>query len=548
MNNYKIALKKYFGYDDFRDKQLEIIKSMLEEKRDVLVIMFTGAGKSLCYQFPPVYTNKTTIVISPLIALMNDQQNKMNELKIPTCCLNSTVTNKMLLKKDILKNKYRLVYTTPEFIIKQQSFVEELVENDILLNFCVDEVHTVSQWGHDFREAYKKLNCLKEWAPNTPIAGFTATATKKVESDIISILGLNNVAIYKSTFDRSNLIIRLKRKTAHPMNDILPLLEKNKQTLIFCQTRNTTDEITKLLKQNNIKAEAYHAGMNSDEREEIHNKFANKEIICMCCTTAYGLGVSVTVDTVINYSIPANINEYVQQMGRIRNMDTPSNCYLLYDMSDMNTNNYFINQITNIQYRNNQIQLALVMKNYIFTSQCRRKYILDYFGEKYDKDNCGACDNCLNKKTLKTQNFAKEADLLFQTANLTGNAYGGMMLIQILRGANNKKILPANKKSKLYGAGKDKSEKYWKMVLMLLINDGYFKEKPISRGHGFTLAMTPKATKWMTDYKLDNKTVLNLVIPEDFDTVDKPKKVTVKNPVTKKPVQKKSILTLDESL
>lgn len=539
--DYKKILQKYFKYDDFRDKQLEIIKCILENKRDTLVIMFTGAGKSLCYQFPPVYTNKTTIVISPLIALMNDQLNKMNDLSIPTCCLNSTVTNKIQLKKDILKNKYRLVYTTPEFLVKQQAFVQELVENDILLNFCVDEVHTASQWGHDFREAYKQLNCLKEWAPDIMIAGFTATATKKVEADIINILGLNNVMIFKSTFDRANLVIKLKQKSAIPMNDILPLLEPNKQTLIFCQTRNTTDEITKLLKQKNIKADAYHAGMDSNEREEIHNKFANKEIICLCCTTAYGLGVSVTVDTVINYGIPSNINEYVQQIGRIRNMDTLSNCCLLYATSDMNTNNYFINQIANIPYRTNQIQLALVMKNYIFTSQCRRKYILEYFGEKYEKDNCKACDNCLNKKIQKTQNMAKEANLLFQTAILTGNAFGGTMLIQILRGSANKKITPTSKKSKLFGAGKNYSEKWWKMLVILLINDGYLKEKPISRGHGFTLAMTPKANKWLIDYKSDNKLILNIIIPSDFENIDNPNKVIIKTPI-------KSILTLDTSL
>ena len=187
------------------------------------------------------------------------------------------------------------------------------------------------------------------------------------------------------------------------------------------------------------------------------------------------------------------------------------------------------------------------MKNYIFSSQCRRKYILDYFGEKYEKDNCGACDNCLNIKVKKTQNMANEASLLFQTAILTGNAFGGLMLVQILRGSNNKKISAIHRKSKLYGGGKDKSEKWWKMLIMLLVNDGYFKEKPISRGHGFTLAMTPKATKWLTDYKLDNKTTLNLAIPSDFDNLDKPKKEKSIKVDIKKPA-KKSILTLDASL
>lgn len=181
------------------------------------------------------------------------------------------------------------------------------------------------------------------------------------------------------------------------------------------------------------------------------------------------------------------------------------------------------------------------MKNYIFSSECRRKYILDYFGEKYTKDNCGACDNCLEKKTVKTYNYAQEAALLFQTAVYTDNSFGGGMLIYILRGSSNKKIKPTHKKSNLYGAGKTKSEHYWKMLLMLLINDGYFKEKPISKGHGFTLGMTPKAKEWLAKYNKDNKTELNLSIHDDLNQLAK--KVVKKTAKPTKPT--KSILTLD---
>jgi RecQ family ATP-dependent DNA helicase len=549
MNDYKKTLKKYFGFDDFRDKQLEIIKYILEDKRDVCCIMFTGSGKSLCFQLPAVHTNKITIIISPLISLMNDQQNKMDELKIPTCRLNSTIDNKIKLKKEILQNKYRLVYTTPEYLTKQQSFVEQLVEKDLLLNFCIDEVHVLSLWsGTDFRESYKQLNCLREWAPNIQISTFTATATKRVQCDVINALKLKNVATVTTTFDRSNLFIKLKPKGPDPMKDILPLLKEDEQTLLFCQTRKMVDNLSQLLKDNNVLSEAYHAGLGSTQREEIHNKFTNKEITCLCCTNAYGLGVSVTVDTVIHYFLPSTIDEYVQEMGRIRNMEKKSYCYLLYSLSDITTNNYFINQTTNVAYRNNQLQLALVMKNYIFTSQCRRKYILEYFGEEYKKDNCGACDNCLNKKNIVMYDFAKEAALLFQVSNLTNNIYGGGMLVNVLRGSGSKKIPAQFKKSKLFGSGKDHTEKWWKMLLMLLINDGYFKEKPISGGHAFTLSLTSKAISWLTTYKQNDKTELNLSMPEDMVNLKKPKatKKTVTKKVAKKALKKDGVIVLDD--
>ncbi|ARF11923.1 DEAD/SNF2-like helicase [Klosneuvirus KNV1] len=550
MDDYKIILKKYFGYDDFRPYQLEIIKHILEDKKDCSAVMATGAGKSLIYFFTGVYSGKIALVISPLIALMNDQLMKLKELKIPACCLNSTVGNKVKLKKEILENKYRIVYTTPEFIVKQETFIQELCLNNLLAGLFCDESHSISAYGFDFREAYRKLNCLKEWimsvedADPVPIVALTATATKKVQQDITAVLKLDDPIVIRSSFDRPNLMIKVRPKSGNPMTDILPLLKDEEQCIIYCQTRAMTDEIAEELTQKGVSCLGYHAGLSTDTREEVHKKFVDKKVSVICATIAFGMGIDATIRKVIHYGTPKNLESMYQEIGRAGRDGKLAHCYLFYGMSDMNTNNYFINQITNIAYRNNQIQLGLVMKNYIFTSQCRRKYILEYFGEKYAKDNCGACDNCLTKKTLKTQNFAKEAALLFQVANLTGNAFGGTMLIQILRGANNKKISPANKKSKLYGAGKDQSEKFWKMVLMLLVNDGYFKEKPISRGHGFTLAMTPKATKWLTDYKLDSKTVLNLVIPEDFENVDKK---TVKKAVVKT-APKKSILTLDTSL
>lgn len=526
MGEYEKTLKKYFGFEKFRENQLEIIKHVIEDKKDLCVIMFTGSGKSLCYQFPPVHTNKTALIISPLISLMNDQKMKLDELGIPCCSLNNTVQNKNTLKKEILENKYRLVYTTPEYIITQQSFVQALREKDILISLNLDEAHTISSYGNDFRVAYKQVTCLKDWVPHVPILALTATATLKVQKDIISILKLNEPKIIKTTFDRPNLVISVLPKSNSPMKDMLPYIKNNERTIIYCQTRNGTDELVYQLKKNNINADSYHAGMNTTNRELIHNKFLDKKITCVVATIAFGMGIDTCVRKVIHYGISKDIEGYYQEIGRAGRDGKPAYCYLFYALTDMASNNYFINQISNVAYRNHKIQLALIMKQYIFTSECRRKYILEYFGEKYDKDNCSACDNCLNKKNnvVNMHNFSHEASLLFHTMNLTFNSYGCTMIINVLRGSGSKKIPNGFTKSHLFGSGKNHSDKWWKILIVLLTNEGYIKEHPISGGHAFTLSITSKAKQFLESYIKDDSIKLMLKIPNDMsDVVDKKK-------------------------
>ena len=215
---YTKILKKSFGFDEFRDHQLKIIKAIVEDKKDVCAIMFTGAGKSLCFQFPAVALKKTVIVISPLISLMNDQKGKMDDKNIKTICLNSTVSNKDQIKEEILKNKYRLVYTSPEYIITQKEFLKDLIKTENLLSIVIDEVHCISSWGHDFRESYRQLISIREWIPNIPIMALTATATLQVQEDIIKVLKLNDQLMVKTTFDRPNLIIKICKKNEKPEN------------------------------------------------------------------------------------------------------------------------------------------------------------------------------------------------------------------------------------------------------------------------------------------------------------------------------------------
>lgn len=433
MNDYLTVLKEKFGYDNFRDKQLEIIKAVIDDKKDVCSIMFTGAGKSLCFQFPAVYTEKTVIVVSPLISLMNDQLKKMEALDIPTVCLNSTVYNKNALKADILNNEYRLVYITPEYLVTQETFITELNETGDLLGFYIDEAHCISVYGNDFRESYKKLHYLRKWCPSVPIIALTATATQLVQDEIIKSLKLKKPLLIKTTFDRPNLIIKVRPKSGNYVNDILGVIGKDDLTIIYCQTRKMTESISEKLQKHNINCDIYHAGMSTLERKTVHQKFIDKEIKCIIATIAFGMGVDFTIRKVIHYGIPRNMESYYQEIGRAGRDGLKSECYLFYSISDMNTNNYFINQISNSVYRGHMIQLSLAMKNYIFTTECRRKYILNYFSEEYMNDNCKSCDNCLNKKTTDVHDFAREAKLLFETLNLTDNTYGALMLINILR-------------------------------------------------------------------------------------------------------------------
>ncbi|AYV76997.1 MAG: DEAD/SNF2-like helicase [Barrevirus sp.] len=513
MSSYKKTLKKWFGFNEFRDKQLEIIKALVEDKKDVVAIMFTGAGKSICFQFPAVHLNKTVLVISPLISLMNDQKLKMEALKIPTCCLNSTVQYKNSLKNEILNNEYRIILTTPEYLITQEDFIRELASTEILCLVAIDEAHVSSTWAQDFRTSYTQLGCLKAWIPDIPLIALTATATQQVQNDIVKVLELNNPLIIKTTFDRPNLNIKVMPKSDSAIIDILSVIKANETTIIYCQTRVMTDEIADELNKHKIKSKSYHAGMSSSDRTKVHESFSEGKLKCITATISFGMGIDCTVRKVIHYGPSKDLESYYQEIGRAGRDSLPSECILFYSLADFNTVNYFTNQIKDPVYRSHMISLSLIMKSYLYSSDCRRAFILAYFGETYDKENCGNCDNCLNVQNIIKYDFAKETSLLFGVMNLTGNCYGGSMLVNILRGSGSKKLKPHFKQSDLFNAGKYRSDGWWKIFISLLINSAYIKENSITGGHGFTLAMTKKASEWLGKYKVNKATTMIMNVP-----------------------------------
>ena len=519
---YRKVLKDKFKFSDFRDKQLEIIKNIIEKDRDVCATMFTGAGKSLCYQFPAVYLNKTSLVISPLISLMNDQKMKMDELNIPTVCLNGTVSDKHEIQKQIMKNKYRVVYTTPEYIVEQKNFLKTIADLEILCLICVDESHCLSHWGSDFRPSYRALSQLKTWLPDVPMMSLTATATENVQSDIIKTLNLNNPAIIRTTFDRPNLNIIVKVKD-DILDDLVDLLKDNETSIVYCQTRKETEKIAKLLAKKKIKVGVYHAGMSTSDREEIHNKFVEDEIDVVIATVAFGMGIDKVVRRVVHYGAPKDMESYYQEIGRAGRDGKLATCYLFYSRKDAGVNNYLINQIANSTYRNHMLSLADRMKKYLYTTGCRRKYILEYFGEKYTKDNCNNCDNCKKgNKLIEMRDFTKDAFIFLAAIHETGNTYGMTMIVSIIRGANSKKIPDKYKKIKSYGMGKHHGDDWWKILSRMLVNDGYISEQSYQGGFSFTLALTDKAVAWLKDK--NRKMILN--VPDEMKQLS-PKKISI---------------------
>ena len=518
---YDKILKKKYGYDNLKNEQFTIINTIVNDKKDVLAILATGFGKSICYQMPYLITKKSVLVVSPLIALMTDQEEELKKLKIPVCVLNSTCKNKEEVIDEILSGNNKIIYITPEFLENNQSFLQLLVENDQLCLIAIDEAHCVSTWGLDFRTAYTKLSNIRDWIDDSiPILAVTATASKKVRKDISKMLQLNEPDIIIGDFDRKNLYISVQKRIKNDNSLFLELLEKYKDEymIIYCKTREDTEKISNYIKDNGINCDAYHAGIASKTREEIQKKFIDGEVKCIVATIAFGMGINIkNVRLVIHYNCPKNLESYYQEIGRAGRDGKPSECYMFYSKKDFIINKLFLDSIKEPRHKSYQEEQIRAIEKFVNSSMCRRHSILKNFDENYSKLNCDNCDICkdsndydnnssngsnkIKKKVESKKDYTIQSYLILELINKLNGRYGVNTYINILRGSKAKNMTLPMKNQSQYGLGKSYSVDWFKDIFNELIQEEYLNEKSIQAYMGSVLECTKKAKEFIKKIK-----------------------------------------------
>jgi ATP-dependent DNA helicase RecQ len=460
-------LKKYFGFGTFKGNQEPIIKNVLEG-RDTFVLMPTGGGKSLCYQLPAVMKHGTAIVISPLIALMKNQVDAMRNFSTDDDVahfLNSSLTKTEInrVKKDVLSGSAKLLYVAPESLTKEENI--EFLKNIKISFYAIDEAHCISEWGHDFRPEYRRIRPIIDTIGRSPIIALTATATPKVQHDIQKNLGILDADVFKSSFNRPNLYYEVKSKQ-DVTKEIIKYIKNNsgKSGIIYCLSRKKVEEIAEVLKVNGIKSLPYHAGMDSATRTANQDKFLMEEADIIVATIAFGMGIDKPdVRFVIHYDIPKSLEGYYQETGRAGRDGGEGNCIAYYSYNDIVKLEKFM-QGKPIAEQEIGKQLLLETVSYAESSVCRRKLLLHYFGEEYQKENCEACDNCLHPKAQFEGNEAVVSVL--ETILAVKEKFKADHISHILSG----KVTSAIKsykhhKLEFFGVGDDKDEKFWNMVI-----------------------------------------------------------------------------------
>lgn len=461
------TLKKYFGYDQFRPQQKEIITNVLEGN-DTLVIMPTGGGKSICYQLPALLFEGVTLVISPLIALMKDQVDGLNANGIEAEYFNSSQDS--LKQQEILdqvaQKKLKLLYVAPESL----SALNDILKESYISCIAIDEAHCISSWGHDFRPSYQQLGFLKRSLPQTPIIALTATADKATRQDILEQLNIPNAQQFLSSFDRKNIKLEV-RPAENRVKQILDFVEKRREEsgIIYCLSRKGTEKLAEKLQHNGIKATAYHAGLSFEDRSKVQEDFIFDKTKVVCATVAFGMGIDKSnVRFVIHYNMPKNIEGYYQEIGRAGRDGLASNALLFHTYADVIQLRRFTEGASNEDLQNAKLDR---MKEFAEATDCRRKILLGYFGE-YLEENCGNCDVCENPPRFFDGTIYAQK-LLSCVARLQNSEPAGIV-IDVLRGAQNAAILSKNyQRIKTYGAGKETAWRDWQHYLTQLINQGF---------------------------------------------------------------------------
>ena len=464
----RAKLKEFFGYDTFKGDQERII-SHLVAGGDAFVLMPTGGGKSLCYQLPALLMEGTAIVISPLIALMKNQVDAIRGFEAGSECiahfLNSSLSRQQIadVREDLLSGRTKLLYVAPESLTKADNIT--LLKEIKVSFYAVDEAHCISEWGHDFRPEYRRIRSIVEEIGRAPIIALTATATLKVQSDILKNLGIPDAAIFKSSFDRPNLYYEVREKV-EPEKDIIRFIRQNpgKSGIIYCLSRKKVEEMAQLLNINGIKARPYHAGLDAKTRTENQDLFLMEEIDVIVATIAFGMGIDKPdVRFVIHYDIPKSIESYYQETGRAGRDGKEGQCITYYSYKDIQKLEKFM-QGKPVSEQEIGRQLLSEVVAYAESSQCRRKLLLHYFGEEYPQDNCGSCDNCLNPKP--TFDGRKEMCRVIELILSMPENFKMEHLANILTGKQNAAITSYHHDQlPLFGSGKDHTEKFWCTVI-----------------------------------------------------------------------------------
>jgi len=477
--NLHQALKKYFGFDKFKGDQEKIIQNLMDGK-DTFVLMPTGGGKSLCYQLPSLLMDGVAIVISPLIALMKNQVDfisQLSEHEGTAHYLNSSLNKSAIdqVKADIQAGITKLLYVAPESLTKEENV--DFLKTVKVSFYAIDEAHCISEWGHDFRPEYRRIRPIVNEIGQAPIIALTATATDKVRSDIKKNLGIVDAKEFKSSFNRPNLYYEVRSKTKDVDKDIIRFIKQHpgKSGIIYCLSRKKVEELAAILRANDIKAAAYHAGLDSPTRTQTQDDFLMENIDVIVATIAFGMGIDKPdVRFVIHYDIPKSLEGYYQETGRAGRDGGEGICLAFYSSKDLDKLEKFM-EGKPVAEQDIGRQLLVETAAYAETSVCRRKMLLHYFGETYDRDNCGNCDNCLHPKT-KIEAMNQLVTVLQVIQRIKEN-FRSDYVIDFIIGKETEEII-AHKHHELeeFGIGEDEDPKIWNPVIRQALLMGYLKK------------------------------------------------------------------------